>query len=204
MYKLFSKGLLGTLFCAQMAIAAPVTYDFSAGVDGTPVTNQYAGIVFSLSGGPADDTQPPILANGGLANTPDGNYPTANFLVAAFTSPVSGLAFVFNNEGDNGGNTYFVYDALNNLLASAPLTGDGSEISYDLSGLNNVSRIEWDNGQNGQGNWTMHLTSITFDAAAQGAPELSPSSAAMPLAFLCVSLALVEQRRRNSYNVRLN
>ena len=154
------------------ASAVPVSIDFTALPSGTQVTDQYPDVTFSLYGGNASGAPEVASYGDGLSNTPtSGNYPTAERLVATFTTPVTGVQFVFNNEDDNGGNYYQALDQSSNVLASGALTGNGTNVSYDLSSVTGISTIFWDNGYpTYANNWTQALGSITYSVAAVPEP----------------------------------
>jgi hypothetical protein len=114
------------LFCVVLIAALPIaqagTVDFSGLANSTAVTNQYPGVVFSLQGGP-DSAGPPTIWNwessgGALGNSTTYDYPTANILDIAFTSPVFALSFTFDNEGDNGLTYYTAYDSSHNVVST--------------------------------------------------------------------------------------
>jgi hypothetical protein len=119
---------------AAASIAHANTIDFYALYEniypssyvGTPVTNQYAGVVFSLQGGP-DSSGPPTLGNSyaGVAveNTSHAlaQDPTANILNMAFTSAVSGVSFSFTNFGTTAPTTFTAFNAFGAVVDTGSL-----------------------------------------------------------------------------------
>ena len=145
---------------ATSAHAGNISIDFTKLASGTAITNQYTDVTFSLSGGNASG-KPTIASYGaGLSNSPTaGSYPTAEFLIAEFAAPVSGVSFTFNNEGFNGGNRYVLEDTKGNILTSGFLSG----YTYNLSSYSNVSEIIWDNGYStGRYSWTQALSTLNY------------------------------------------
>jgi len=185
-----------------LALTSP-TYgsfiDFTSMAADIPVSNQFQNVVFSLSGGnnPFGAPTTSMLYQGtqwgGLTNTNSGGiYPTAEFLVATFEAPVTGVQFSFWDGGYNGGNVFRVYDVHQNLIDIGSLAPSGYvSAEYDLTSLQGVSSIWWDNGYpaNTSGNWTEFLQTLSFTPMT--APE--PSAFALLAAGL---LGLVIRSRR--------
>src|SRR5271169_1322770 len=108
------------LFCAALVAAATSanagTLNFSALTTGTVVNTQFPGIVFSLEGAGPVTSGSPVVDDGlgGLMNSPAAteesiDYPTAEILDIAFTTPVDAVSFTFNNYGDNGTSAFTAY-----------------------------------------------------------------------------------------------
>jgi hypothetical protein len=200
----FKARILSSLLIAAACVsttAGATSIDFVALAPNTSVTDQYANVVFSLAGGNDSSGTPTTTqyyqqggydnAYGGLTNTNSGgSYPTAEYLIATFFTPVTGVTFSFNNAGYNGANKFALYDSLNNLITSGALSSYGS-IFYDVSAFSNVSSIVWDNGQSTGGNWWQSLQSVSFTADPSSVPE--PGS----IALLGLGLAgLLASRRK--------
>jgi hypothetical protein len=165
----------GLSFAFASLAAHATTIDFRTLTPGTAVTNQYPDFTASLSGGNASGA--PTIASytygtgymyGGLSNSPTaGEYPTAQFLNITFTSAVDALSFHFDNEGYNGANAWFTYDAANVLLETGALdTWD--LISASKFGAKGVSMISFSNGMsaaNGWDNWTQALSVLNYNLA---------------------------------------
>lgn len=187
MNKFLSK-LIVALLASTALYAQATVINFTTMAAGTQVTNQFSNVTFSLAGG-LDSAGAPTIGNGGLTNTRyNGAYPTAQFLIADFDQLVTGLSFTFNNEGNNGGNAYYIYGASHNLLASGLMSGSG-DITYNLAALTGIKEVKWDNGKPG-GNWWQKLDAISYTAVV---PE--------PASFALFGLGLAgvaASRRRKS------
>jgi hypothetical protein len=166
------------LFCAAIVALcvtqahAQTTIDFATLPECTPVTNQYAGVTFSLSGGNDSSGPPEISVYGiGLSNSTNcGEYPTAASLVADFAGPTSGVTFTFDDQGYNGGNEYYVYDTSDNLLADGPLNSDDQVVGL---GYTDIGSIVWFNGlpaSNGD-NWQQGLSDLTYSTSVTPEPS---------------------------------
>lgn len=195
--------ILGSFLLALMLVALwpsvstqaqAGTIDFTTLPPDEAVTNQFPGVVFSLLGG-NDSSGPPTTTSseqdtsfGGLTNTVDGGaYPTAEFLVATFSAPVTGVEFSFYDAGFNGGNSYTLYDASDNVITSAPMSAASSySYTYNLSSYTGVSEIVWDNGYASGGNWWQDLQNLSFTSSAVPEPStwLLLGSALLGLPFL--------------------
>lgn len=157
------------LFCAALVAAAPIaqagTIDFSGLPNLTPVTTQYPGVVFSLQGGP-DSSGPPVTWNWngeGLGNSTSYDYPTANILDLAFTAPVSGLSFTFDNQGDNG-LTYYTAFAGATIVATGPLyalgyPGPAALVTVPGSG---ITDLQLNNGEGPSSDWYFDIQQVYF------------------------------------------
>jgi len=147
-------------FVAASAIAQAETIDFSGLANGTAVTNEYAGVVFSLVGGP-DSSGPPTTnayyGEEGLANSTNPDYPTANILNMAFTSPVSGVSFTIDNYGDNG--TTF-YDASNGSTAN--IAGDSSGFTLVSVAGSGITNLQINNGFSSDESWYFAIQQLSF------------------------------------------
>jgi hypothetical protein len=165
--KILAGAVIAASITTTAAQATTVSIDFTALASGTTVTNQYANVTFSLAGGLASGAPQIAYYGEGLSNSPTaGEYPTADSLVATFTTPVSGVSFSFNNEGYNGANNYRVYSPTAVLLTSGALDGNG-RVFYALA-ESNIGSIVWSNGLGTSGNWTQALSTLSFNT---GVPE---------------------------------
>ena len=155
--------------------AGATTIDFSAMADGTMLTNQIPGVVFSLQGGP-DASGSPLVSSvwsGGvieLNNSNSGLYPSASILDIAFTSGTAGISFNYNNYGDNSG-FYTAYDASYNVVSTGFL-GDlsddsGSFYLVHVAGSGIVD-LKIDNDYGGD-DWVFGLRSLSFGAVPEPA-----------------------------------
>jgi hypothetical protein len=158
-----------------MPVASATTIDFSTLPLYTPVTTQFPGVVFSLMGGPADPTQPPVTGSFGspsLGNSPTGEYPTTNILDIAFSSPVSNLSFTFDNFGDNNGfgapSYFYAYDGSSGLISSGNIGSVNGFPSVAVTG-SGIRDLQISNGSGGSYDWEFGVGSITYAAAPEPA-----------------------------------
>ena len=105
MMKKVSVALLASTLLFGTANAA--TINFGSFTAGTVLTNQVAGLTFSMSGGPTTATAPIVgygyfdavlcLNNSGNFGSGTDGYPTGATVTIDFASAVSGVSFTFNN-----------------------------------------------------------------------------------------------------------
>lgn len=192
------KTIVSTLCLAVAALnAQATTIDFRLLPVGTAVTNQYADFTASLSGGNASGAPTIAYYNwsgmGGLSNTPtSGYYPTAQRLNINFTTPVDQLSFIFDNEGYNGSNAWFTYDA-NNVMLETGALNTYSLITATQFGSGGVSAISFSNGVSY--NWTQALSVLNYNMAPADVPE--PGSIMIIGAGL-IGLAVARRRRKSA------
>lgn len=157
-----------------VSAAHATTIDFSTVATGTAVTTQYAGVSFSLAGGPGPTGAPvvgPIFGGqNALGNSTTYAYPTANIIDVAFTSPASGVSFTFDNWGtDTGapGTSYTAFDG-----ATIVGVGDLSAVqNYNLVNVagSGITLLQIDNGYGPTGrSWLYGIGELTFTSAAPG------------------------------------
>jgi hypothetical protein len=167
----------------SLGAAHATTIDFSGLANGTAVTNQYPGVVFSLQGGP-DSSGPPTTNNfsgEALSNSTNPDYPTASILNVAFSGPVSGLSFTFNNYDNSGGSAPTTFTAFN---ASDAVVSTGSlQFVNDFSQVNAVAGsgivdLQFNNN-NGGNSWYFAVQELTYTSSVSAVPE--PSTWAMML-----------------------
>jgi hypothetical protein len=206
---LAAAALLGSFAAA----AGATTIDFSALEQGTVVSNQFAGVVFTVSGGPGPDGAPVVDSFEGLEtallNSTTDNYPSNTFLTMVFTSPASNVSFRFNNFGfpeDEGGceecarigplagggrgfSSWTAYDPSDNIIGGGDIFGIQDFSSVFVG--SNVSTLVITNGNNVSDSWIFGVSSLSFNGAI---PE--PGSwAMMILGFGAIGTAL---RRRQA------
>jgi hypothetical protein len=148
--------------------ASATLIDFVAMPDGSIST--IGDATFSLAGtGEAGDPYVSSLFGGGLWNSSDGPYyPTNTILRVDFDTTVSGLNWLFDNEGSKATTTWTIYDSSLAVLATGlNLTGVGFQ-AYDLSAYSGISRIEWNNDGN---DWLFALGRIEYTAESISVPE---------------------------------
>jgi len=202
----FSKSDLGRrvmLTSAPVALAAGLvfggigcanatTIDFSSYSTGTALTS-LDGITFSLEGGP-DSSGPPLVGYGsdeptGLSNSTNPDYPTADILNFAFSSPVSGVSFYFNDYGTDGyGSYYDAYGPGDVLVASGSLTGQAGTVDNIVS-ASDIVDIQFNNNA-GSNSWYFAVNSLTFSS---GTPE--PATWSLMLAGVFGLGAAIRRRR---------
>jgi len=161
---------------AVSAIAHADGVDLSTLAGGTPISNQYSGLVFSLTGGGTTNGSPEIgywtsdAGTTGVSNSNSGEYPTAYTLDVAFTAPVSSLSFTFDNYGNGNGSSYTAYDG-----TTVVDTGDISELGefslVTVSG-SGITDLQISNGDSAY--WLFEVGAVTFTSGDAETPE--PSS----------------------------
>jgi hypothetical protein len=159
-----SVTLLG-LFSISAAHAQSVI-NFSALTPGTQITSQYAaqGLTFATEDANGDFGTPAIGMNpylGGLANTPNGDYPTTEYLILYFTDPATVQSFSYNNYGTGTPSFYNAFDSSDTLIGSGSLSNvEGSTVALNLA---DVSMLRFSNGQTLESqNWEFVVGSISF------------------------------------------
>jgi hypothetical protein len=184
-------GASALVFFATNASAGSI--DFTTVAAGTPVTNQYAGVTFSLLDSPTTST--PIVTNvfGGinaLTNSDTNYYPTAFTLDAAFSSAASGISFTFNNFGtnDSSPSTWTAYDASHNVVSSGNLA-DVQDYSWITVAGSGITDLQISNG--GVTNWQFGISQFNFTSGA--VPE--PASWAMMVAGFGLAGAAMRRRK---------
>ena len=152
--------------------ASATVIDFSGLANGTAVTTQYPGVVFSLQGQP-DSSGPPTTNNywgEGLANSSYPDYPTANILNIAFTAPVTGLSFTFTNYGTYAPTTYTAFNAASAVVSSGSLALVGQSV---FEGVNvagsGITDLQLNNNM-GSSSWYFAVQQVTFTPSAVPLP----------------------------------
>ena len=184
-----------TTLLAVISVARAGTINFTGLADGTVVNNQYAGVVFSLQGGP-ESSGPPTTWNysvEALGNSDTSGYPTANILNMAFTSPVTGLSFTFDNYGTGAPTFYTAFDALDNVIATANISSVQDFGLITVAGTG-VADLQINNGQSPTDNWYFGVGELTFTPLT-GTPE--PGSLTL-LGSALVGLAVVRRSKRKA------
>ena len=168
-------------FGATSATAA--TIDFATLAAGTAVNTQFAGVSFSLLGGPSSSGSPiatNIFGDGvvALSNSNSGAYPTADSLIATFSSAASGVSFTYENYSINNTSNYIAYDALNNVVSSGFLgldtspdnggpAGSGYALVVNVAGAG-ITKLQISNGFGTTRSWEFGVGQLSF---AAGVPE---------------------------------
>jgi hypothetical protein len=168
--KLAAAALVGMGLMATAAQAT--TIDFSGLANGTAVTTQYAGVVFSLQGGP-DSSGPPTTNNysgEALANSTNPDYPTANILNVAFSSAVSGLSFTFNNYGTGAATTYTAFNASDAVVSSGDLQFVNDFTLINMVAGSGFTDLQFNNN-NGGDNWYYAVQELTYSVSSTPLPS---------------------------------
>jgi hypothetical protein len=171
---------------AVSAIAHADVVDFSTLAGGTPISNQYPGMVFSLAGGGTTSRSPVIglwpseAGTTGVSNSNSGNYPTADILDIAFTSPISSLSFTFDNYGNGNGSSYTAYDGTTvvdtGALDELDLGDSGRDFALVTVSGSGITDLQINNGyaSSEYESWLFEVGAVTFTPGTEVTPE--PSS----------------------------
>jgi hypothetical protein len=163
---------------AMSAGAQATIIDFSGLADGTMVTNQYPGVVFSLQGGPFSGGAPYINTfydGTGLPNSALPDYPTANILDIAFSMPVSGVSFTFTNylsgQGSPAPTSFTAFNASNTVVDSGSLqfVDPGSSFAPISVSGNGITDLQLNNNV-GFDNWYFAIQELTFTPSTSATP----------------------------------
>lgn len=171
MKRLFRLGMVALLLAGSASVQA-TSIDFRTMAVGATVSSP--DFTASLSGNDAGGS--PTIAFyttsllGGLSNSyHNGHYPTADYLILNFTSLVSGVSFIFDNEGYNGSNAWFAYDAGHVLLASGALNNNwnGSAAPLVTVGASGIAELDFYNGRSGGSSWTQALSVLNYTSVPE-------------------------------------
>jgi hypothetical protein len=163
---------------ASAASAATYSVDYTSVAPGTVVTSG-PDLAWSLAGGPGAD-----ISNSSYG----GSYPTAEDLIATFSTPMSGISFTFDSFGYNSYDYAYVYSGA--TLVDQVFIGDSSQTPYSLAD-SGVTSIVFDNFYGAYGySWSQQVETMSY----------SPSSAPGPLGIIPFAAGLigVAVRRRKT------
>jgi hypothetical protein len=195
-FNLLAATAIAVSISAGAAQAAPVSIDFTTLPASTTVTNQYAGVTFSLAGGLASGAPQTAYYGTGLSNSPSGGYyPTADSLVATFSSPVSDVSFTFDVEGYNGNNNYQVYNSSNVLIGSGALLDQTAP--YILA-ASDIGSIVWSNGQGAENSWTQALSTLSYTTPTLTGAAPEPATWGMMIGGFGMAGGALRSRRRKT------
>ena len=178
-------------------VASATTVFLNTLPSGTPVTNQFPGLTFTLRGAGIFSGPTPAAfgyiygyGTGGVSNSESGHDPSANILDVGVAHPVKNLTIDFDNHGSGasylspigpkyqGYTTAKTYNAHGGYLGGAPLFSACASgcVDFAVPGAG-ISHLILDNHNQGIfSSWTFELNKVSFDA---GVPE--PSTWAMLL-----------------------
>ncbi len=159
------------------AAASATTIEFATLSNNTVVSNQFAGVSFSVSGGQGQDGSPLASSDWGggsveLLNSTTSNYPSNAFLNIAFSSAQSGVSFRFNNYGTSeagrGASSWTAYNASNTVVSSGFL-GFTNDYSLQSVGGSGITSLVITNGTEGTDSWIFGVSELTFGAVPEPA-----------------------------------
>ncbi|AMC36416.1 PEP-CTERM sorting domain-containing protein [Janthinobacterium sp. B9-8] len=167
--------LVGSLALSSSAFAALIDVNFANYAAGTQFSNEIAGVIFSVQGGPGPSGNAAIDTSGwgrrGLTNSTTGTYPTGSILDLKFTSLVNQVSFTFDNygfsAGGKGASFYTAYDAAGSVLESGALSVGGS---FSLASTG-IANLRFNNNSNGSANWLFGLNALKANISPVPEPE---------------------------------
>lgn len=178
-----SKKIIGmfaaAMFAASTAVAAPISINFGDYAAGTAITDQIAGVSFSLMGGPHSAGAPVTGGFGGtgLTNSTTTDYPTAAILNVDFDGVAKNVSFSLENYGwssSGNGATFFSAFNTSGTLLETGLVGWGGSFSLASSGIAN---LQFNNNSGGAFNWLFTLDTLSAEVTPNAVPE--PASLAL-------------------------
>ncbi|MEJ2791973.1 PEP-CTERM sorting domain-containing protein [Iodobacter sp. LRB] len=160
---------------SSSSFAAIIDVDFNTYAAGTLISDQIAGVTFSVLGGPGPSGAAAIdtlnESTKGLSNSTTGKYPTGSILDLKFTGLANLVNFTFNNYGDEstgrGATFYTAYDALGSVLESGNVGGGGS---FSLAATG-IADLRFNNNTNGTENWIFTLNTLKANVSPVPEPE---------------------------------
>ena len=188
-------------FAMGNAAATAININFSKYALGTAVTNQVAGVTFSLMGA-SNSVGAPVISNYegfgliGLSNSISGDYPTAEILDMKFSGATSNISFTLDNIGDNtgygvlGSGTYYSAFDANGLLLETGVTGPGGAFTLNASG---VFDLQINNDSGSEHDWIFTVGAL--NATVSDVPE--PASLAL-LGLGLVGAAVARRKASHS------
>jgi hypothetical protein len=156
------------LVSAGAANATTITFDYP---NGTPITT--VGIAtFSLQqgayGNAAYASGPPVTGSfgvyGTLGNSMTGEYPTADILDVAFSTPVKDISFTFDNFGGNYSSTVTAFGPGGVVLGTTAVGGGAfyESLAYGTVAGSGVVDLQFNNGEGTGRNWEFGVGEVTF------------------------------------------
>lgn len=147
---------------------------------GTVIGNSldFSGLTITLSGG-GRDVGAPFANSGGVQNSIDGNYPTANDIVFSFDNLVNNVTFSFDPFGlSSPGRGDLWVEVFNGLvsLGSQEIL-DGSFHTESLSSFGSMTSFVVNNGcSTASGDtscsWISEYKAVSFDAVSVPEPSI--------------------------------
>ncbi|HEY9041876.1 MAG TPA: PEP-CTERM sorting domain-containing protein [Rheinheimera sp.] len=155
-YKFLKSAVAGfALAVSGFANAAWIEINFADLTQNTQYAN-YAGVEFDLIGG-LDSSGDPFVTTGGIHNSNNSWYPTAQILQFSFSTLVEEISFILDNYGSGNGSFWTAFGTDNSVLETGSFSSGGGAFSLSAT---NVAYIQFNNNQPSS-NWNFQVSSFS-------------------------------------------